>query len=271
MVSPLSRRSHRGRRRLLAVTVVIVLAAVGGAGIAWWSHRGPTRPSIGGAVERFRSSGTSQPETSELRPPPGVYVYSGTGDERLSFLSTHQSQDGDLPGTVTPGVGGCWTFAIQYNSFHLQTWSRCPSNGRLVERGGTTDQKFNFGILSQSEHSAVTCDPPTTLFDPATAPGARHPVRCTGRSQTTKANMVQRGSVTFVGRTSVVVDGTRVAARHYVQDFRISGDQSGSQHEEAWFAVQNALPLREERTITVRSPRPRHSTTSRTPSTAAGG
>lgn len=249
-------RPRRRRRRLFALIIVVVLAGVGAAGVSWWTNRGPTRPSIGGAVDRFRSSSTSRAGTSALQPPPGVYIYSGTGDERLSFLATHQSQAGILPGTVTRGAGGCWTFAIQYNSFHRQTWTRCPVGGRLVERGGTTDQKFNFGFLTQSEHSVVTCDPPTTVSDPTTAPGDRVPVRCSGRSVTTKADMTQRGSMTFIGRTSVLVNGTRVAARHYAQDFTITGDQTGSQHEDVWIAAENALPLREERSITVVSPAP---------------
>jgi hypothetical protein len=250
------RRARRRRRRLLVLIVVVVLGALAAVGIAWWTDRGPSRPSIGGAVDRFRSSSTSRPVTSALQPAAGVYIYSGTGEERLSFLSTHQSQDGNLPGTVTMGAVGCWTFAIQYNSFHRQTWTRCPVGGQLVERGGTTDQKFDFGVLSQSEHSVVTCDPPTTVFDPTAAPGDRVPVRCSGRSLTTKADMTQRGSITFVGRTSVLVNGTRVAALHYTQDFTITGDQTGSQHEDLWIAAANALPLREERRITVVSPAP---------------
>jgi len=246
----------RRRRGVLALIAVAVLAGVGVAGISWWTNRGPTRPSIGGAVDRFRSSSTSRAGTSALQPTPGVYTYTGAGDERLSFLATHQSQNGNLPGTVTRGSRGCWTFAIQYNSFHRQTWTRCPVGGRLVERGGTTDQKFNFGVLSQSEHSVVTCDPPTTISDPTTAPGDRLPVRCSGHSVTTKADMIQRGSITFIARTSVVVNGTRVAAWHYAHDFTISGDQTGSQHEDVWIAAENALPLREERSITVVSPAP---------------
>ena len=252
-----SARSDRRRHPWLIAAVVVVAliaVAVGGA-VIWWNQRGPTTPSIGGAVDRFRSSKTTPNESVAMRPDPGVYIYAGTGDEHLSFLATRQSQAGSLPGTVTWGAGGCWTFAIDYNSFHRQTWDRCSKNGRLVEPSNTTDQKFDFGALSQSEHTVVTCDPPVVLFDPAAAPGTRVATRCTGHSQTTKADMDQRGTITFVGRTSIVVEGTRVPAFHYTQVIRITGDQTGKQHEELWLAA-NGLPLQEQRTISVDSPAP---------------
>lgn len=59
-----------------------------------------------------------------------------------------------------------------------------------------------------------------------------------------------------VGRTTVVVGGTRVPALHYSQSFKLTGDQSGAQHEDFWLAAANGLPLQEERTISVNSPAP---------------
>src|SRR4051794_21389443 len=185
-----------------AVVVTLGLATVGGALLL---RHGPGKASVGGAVDRFRATGTMPRATVAMEPQPGVYVYAGTGAEHLSFFSTDQSQQGDLPGTVTAGPDGCWTFAIEYNSFHHQSWSRCAVDGRLVEPGGTTDQKFDFGVFSQSEHTDVVCNPLTVLFDPSFADGHVGPVRCLGRSQTTNADMTQRGRITFVGRTSVTV------------------------------------------------------------------
>ncbi len=43
---------------------------------------------------------------------------------------------------------------------------------------------------------------------------------------------------------------------HYVSERTLSGDQTGTEHTEMWFAVDNGLPLRNERTITVVSPAP---------------
>ncbi|MGZ4690833.1 MAG: hypothetical protein ACXVKA_16380 [Acidimicrobiia bacterium] len=245
------------RRRLIALIVVLgVIVVLAIAGIAWWNQRGPSRPSIGNAIDRFRSNGSTPSGASAMQPRPGVYIYAGQGEESLSFLATHQSQDGNLPGTVTRDAHGCWSLTVEYNSFHRQSWHRCAVDGRLVDHGNTTDQKFDFGALSQSEHTEVVCDPAFTLYDPAFSPGHRETVRCVGNSQTTKARMNQRGRMKFIGPTTVVVAKRRVPALHYAEDVTISGDQTGSSHEELWIAAADGLPLREERTISVVSPAP---------------
>ncbi len=252
-----NQRPHHRRWWLIVSAVVLaVVAIVVGGAVVWWNGRGPSKPSIGEAVDRFRSSSTAPGTTAAMHPEPGVYTYAGSGTEHLSFLATSQSQDGSLPGSVTMGTGSCWTFAIEYNSFHHETWDRCSRDGRLVERGNTTDQKFDFGALSQSEHTEVVCDPPTTLYNPTARPGARTPVRCTGHSQTTNADMTQRGVITFVGRTTLLVGTTRVPVLHYVQTLKITGGQAGTQREEVWLAADTWLPVREERKITVVSPAP---------------
>jgi hypothetical protein len=248
----------RRRRRILislAAAGIIVLG-LAGAGVIWWNQRGPSRPSLSRAVDRFRSSDSTAAIEAKMQPTPGVYIYAGTGAERLSFMAAHQSQDGNLPGTVTRDANGCWSFAIDYNSFHRETWHRCPTAGGLVERGNTTEQKFDFGPLSQSERTEVVCRPPTTIWAPGTRPGHREPLRCRGHSEATKTDMTQRGWITFVGRTTVLVGSSRVPALRYTQDIEVGGDQSGTTHEAVWIAEKNGLPLREERTISVVSPAP---------------
>jgi hypothetical protein len=94
------------------------------------------------------------------------------------------------------------------------------------------------------------------LVDPTSVAGATGRVRCDGHSQTTGADQRQRGRITFVGRTSVSVGGTRVPALHYREDFTIRGGQHGSTHESVWVAAADGLPLRETRTIEVVSPAP---------------
>ena len=248
------RHHHRGRWIVLGFVLGLLVTIVV-AGFVWWNNRGPSRPSISDAIERFRDDGTTGTD-AVLQPKPGVYIYEGTGEEKLSFLGTHQSQDGRLPATVTREPDGCWTFSIEYNSFHRQTWRRCQVGDRLVESGNTTDQKFDFGALSQSEHTTVACDPRLTLIDPADRPGRRERVRCTGHSQTTKATMHQRGVLTYVGSTVVTVAGRKIPALHFSEDVTISGGQTGTSREELWIAAADGLPLREERTISVRSPAP---------------
>jgi hypothetical protein len=250
---------HPLRRRRLLVGLVatgIIVVGLAGAGAIWWNQRGPSRPSLSRAVDRFRSSDSTGVTEAKMQPTPGVYIYTGTGEERLSFLATHQSQDGNLPGTATRDDNGCWSFAIDYNSFHRQTWRRCPIGGGLVERGSTTEQKFDFGPMSQSERTVVVCRPPTTIWAPGMRPGHRESLRCRGHSETTKTDMTQRGRVTFVGRTTVLVGSRRIPALHFTQDIEVSGGQSGSTHEAVWLAEKDGLPLREERTVSIVSPAP---------------
>jgi hypothetical protein len=248
--------THRRRRWIILLVALGVLGAIVIGGVTWWSNRGPSRPSVGDAVDRFRAGSGTGSDAAPRQPEPGVYLYAGTGEEKLSFLGTHQSQDGQLPGTVTREANGCWTFAIEYNSFHRQTWRRCVVGDRLVERGNTVEQKFDFGALSQSERTEVVCDPAFPLSDPASRPGDRHPVRCTGRSQTTKTTQNQRGVVEYVGPSVVTVAGKRIDALHFAQDVTISGGQTGFTREDLWVAATDGLPLRERRTIKVVSPAP---------------
>jgi hypothetical protein len=248
-----ARRQKKWIALIVAVALVGIVVTVG---LVMWRNRGPSRASVVDAVKDFRSDGSTTRGAAKLRPAPGVYIYAGSGEEKLSFLDTHQSQAGRLPGTVRRTANDCWTFEIQYNSFHRQTWRRCVVDGRLVETGGSVEQKFDFGALSRSEHSTVSCRPAFVLYDPTSHPGHREPVQCVGRSETTGAEMLQQGEVRFVGPAVVRIDGQRIPSLHFVQDITFTGGQSGSAHEEIWIAAADGLPLREVRSMTVVSPAP---------------
>jgi len=245
-------------RRTRFFGMLLMLVVVGGCGMfAWrWEQRGPGRASVGGAIGRFRSSAAVTTPTRALQPRPGVYLYSGTGSESLSFLSTHQGQGPTEPGTVTLQPNGCWQFRIDFNSFHYQTWSRCATNGKLTESGGTTGQKFDFVTLAMSERSGVTCDPPFVVAEIGGTPGATSPVRCVGHSQTTKSTFVEVGTSTFVGRDTVAVGDTDVPALHNRETLLLTGGQTGEVHVDIWFAASDGLPLKETHSIHVVSPAP---------------
>ncbi len=247
--------THRGR--YLAVSVLLVLIAIGAVFVWQWEHRGPSAPSIRDAIGRFRTSTTvGNADPHPLVPRPGVYLYKGTGSESLSFLATHQEQGPTEPGTVVRRRDGCWQFRIDFNSFHSQTWNRCAADGRLTEAGGTTTQKFDFATFKVGEHSAITCDPAFVVADLGASPGATSPVHCTGRSSTTKSTLSQAGDATFVGREPVVVGGEAVPALHTREAMRLSGDQTGEVRVDIWFAASDGLPLKEVHSIRVVSPAP---------------
>jgi hypothetical protein len=241
-------------RSLLGGIVLVVIT--GGALFVWrWHERGPGRASVEDAIDRFRTSSTVSAPTSS-HPPAGVYVYAGEGREHLSFLGTEQRQGPKEPGTVVVGADGCWTFTIEYNSYHRQSWDRCSVGDRLVERGGTTHQKFDFAAFTMSETSTVSCNPPMTLIDRKTEPGTSWPMRCQGTSDTTGTKVTHVGRNTFVGPETVRVDDRAVPALHVRQETRLAGDQSGDVVVDMWFAVADWLPLREQHDINVQSPAP---------------
>lgn len=241
--------------RVLSVGALVALVLVGI--FAWRLHeRGPNRASVGDAMDRFHTSTTIASADVALQPSAGVYVYSGTGRESLSFMATKQTQGPTEPGTVTLEPDGCWTFRMDFNSFHHQTWRRCARGTTLRETGGSADQKFDFVAFEQSEHSTVKCDPPITLFDTTARPGTTWPVRCTGRSETTGTNVVQTGTTTLVGREAVEIGNESIDAVHVRQDLVLSADQRGTVQIEMWFAASDALPLRETHDLRVISPAP---------------
>ena len=239
-------------------TMLVVLLVVGGCGVfVWrWEQRGPGRVSVSSAIGRFRASVSVATPTRSLEPRPGVYLYAGTGSESLSFLSTHQRQGPTEPGTVSLRAKGCWEFRLDFNSFHSQAWDRCSTNGRLLESGGTTVQRFDFVGIKMSEHNRVTCDTPIVVADPAARPGTTAPVHCVGRSQTTSSTFVQVGTATFVGHEPVVGAGARGPALHTREDLLLSGGQTGEVRFDIWFAATDGLPLKEVHNIHVVSPAP---------------
>ena len=244
------------RSGFIAVGLLVVVSSVVGL-LAWrWNERGPSRPSVNGAIGRFRTASPGGTGTGLMEPRPGVYLYKATGRESLSFMGTRQSQGPIDPGTVVLRPNGCWQFRVDFNSFHDQTWNRCSTGGKLMESGGTTDQRFDFVAFKASEHTDVTCTPRVVVADLAALPGARSPVRCTGRSQTTKTTFAQTGSATFVGRETVAVGATRVLALHTREDLRMSGGQTGEVKIDIWFAATDGLPLKEAHSLRVASPAP---------------
>jgi hypothetical protein len=248
-------RQHRARW-LVAGTVLVVLI-VGGVWFAiQWLGRGPEEASVSDAVDRFRTSPTDPSPSGMLAPAAGVYTYVGQGEEHLSFLSTSQPEGPTLPGTITHGDAGCWTFEIEYNSFHRQSWEWCEQDGRLVERGGTTYQQFDFGAFKVDDTSRVLCDPPFVAFDPGARPGDTAAVDCRGDSETIGTELSSQGTARFVGHESVDVAARTVPALHYRMRREISGDQTGEERTDMWFSADNGMPLRNAREIIVVSPAP---------------
>jgi hypothetical protein len=249
-------RPRRSRRLTVAVGV-LALVLIGAAVFAvLWRRSGAHEVSTDEARRRYLqgSSSTQPARAAVLRPAAGVYVYRGSGTEHLSLPPKTQQQGPEMPATVTHRSDGCWTFRLDYSNQHWQTWIYCPRNGGLVERGGQTFERWDFVFTKYDSTSTFTCDPPSVVIRDGMHSGDRWRQQCRGTSSGTTGEGVTSGPYTVVNDdASVVVGGTRVPAYHLRQERTLSGSQHGTQTADLWFAKDNGLPLRNERSVVVRT------------------
>ncbi len=156
--APVRRRPRRRAWIVATAALVALTVGVGAYAFEMWRSRGPDEASVSEAVTRFRSSSTTvASEAMRVRPAAGVYTYAGSGEEELSFAGTHQTEGPSIPGTVTYGDNGCWTFQVEYNTFHRQTWNWCTRGGRVVEtrRDDTAEVRLRRVQGRRAEHDHV--------------------------------------------------------------------------------------------------------------------
>ncbi len=216
-----------------------------------------TRPkSVQEAVEDFRQGGTSDGGTVALRPSAGVYTYEGSGKERIDVPPASHSQGPEIPATVTHDDNGCWTFKIDYSVDHWQDYQYCSRDGTLTELGGRTFQRWNFVATSVDNLSTFECDPAAEMVRTGMEPGDTWEQSCAGTSNQVSGTVVSAGPVEYVGEETLEVGGESVRAYHLHRERELSGAQTGEDVVDFWFAVDNGLPLRNERSITAHSGSP---------------
>ena len=219
--------------------------------------RDNSRPvAIDEAKARTTSSPAPEDDPVTRRPEPGVYRYEGSGTESLSVPPLSHDQGPVMPGTVEIGADGCWTFRIDYNSDHWQSWEHCPEGDDLVEARGQTWQRWMVGATAITNLTDFVCDAGAMLAPADPAPGQQWPARCVGTNEAVEGESVSEGTHRFVGEEGVRVGGTTVATHHFVRERKISGTQVGTERTELWYAVDTGLPVRNERSVEVRTGSP---------------
>lgn len=249
MAAP-SGEHRRGRLLLISIASAVVLAGAGVV-VALIVLGGGAEPVDVEEVRRPTGS-TEPPEAAVLRPPQGVYIYEGGGTDQLSTPPKEQAEGPSMPATVTHRADGCWTFRIDYSTNHWQSWDYCPREGNLDESGGTSYQRWDFTVFAQESTSTFVCESAVTIRVDQ-EPGDTWEQSCRGTSTGTEGEALSAGPYSFVGSEDVEVGGDTVSAHHYHRERTMSGAQSGTEVSEVWFSAETGMPLRNERTIEVRT------------------
>ena len=249
------RTRHRVSRRVVVGIIVGVVLLIGaGIGVfAYLWQRDDARPvSVREAEQRLDGKAGGG---SAFVPAEGVYQYTGSGSEALSTPPKSQAEGPEMPATVIHHADGCWTFRIDYSTNHWQDWSYCAHDGRLVEKGGRTFQRWDFVVSTIENTSTFVCEPPIVVLRPDMVPGETWLQSCAGTNTTVGGTTVSSGDIRFIGVESLDVGGTAVDAFHFVQPRTISGAQRGEENTELWLAP-NGLPLRNQRRVVINSDSP---------------
>lgn len=237
------------RRKVLlvaGVVGVVVIAAV--AYIAW--PRGADPVTEEEALDDFRSQSADEDGDATSgdasTPTPGVYTYASSGQEevKLGVLPTETRTYPDtMSVVVVPADPSCFTATVNLLAPHTEDTTYC-----LDEDGGLR-------IDSHVKHQQVGAVSPTATMacDPdLLAAGDREPTElsCTLTLSGGPAEL----TATLAGTAeatddTVTVGDEEIDAIAVTVTYEISGDLTGSWHEEVWFAAESWLPLQIEREL----------------------
>lgn len=237
------------------VGIVGVTLPVLGLGAVLWARQHRARPvTIGEAKDRPTSSTTSVP--GDDRPEPGVYEYEGSGTDRLSLPPLRQGQGPTIPGSVELLADDCWRFRIDFSTNHWQSYEYCHRGEGLEEVGGETWQRWIVGVSALTNLTRSACDPGTMFLPASSKVGQEWPGRCVVTNDAIKGETVSAGSYRFVGGQRLDVGGTSVATLHFLRLREYSGGQEGTERTDLWIAADTGLPIRNTRTVDVKTATP---------------
>ncbi len=244
-------RHHRVRTTLVVLLSLVILFVLVSVVL---TLEGRARPvTVNQAISRYHSDPSADPG---VHPPPGVYLYQGTGTDRLSLPPLSQAEGPTLPGTVEIQADGCWSFRIDYSTNHWQSWTYCARPTGLVETGGLVWQRWMVGPVAETNLSTLRCSLPLLSIPSAPAADKVWPARCTGTSTQIHATQDTVGATRFLGQPILTIAGHKIPSVHIEVQWKLSGAQVGSERDDLWFDAQSGLPLQNRRSIQVRTGTP---------------
>lgn len=199
--------------------------------------------------------GTTTGDENRL-PAAGIYLFEGEGTEDTSLPPLVEHQGPEMPATVTWTDPGCFTFRIDYNTNHWQSWDLCATEEGLVEHGGISFSRrdFTFGVIDSE--SVFVCDPVAWWLPAGATTGDRAPGSCVGTSNTIGGETTAAGPTTYEGIEEVTVGGETVEAHHLYTERTLTGAQVGLETFHVWLRLEDNLILQADRTVDVATDTP---------------
>jgi hypothetical protein len=154
---------------------------------------------------------------------------------------------------VTHLDGRCWRLRVDYSTNHWQSWDYCPTGSGLTENAGAFFQRLDLEVIKVDTSSTYTCAPPVDAIRATQQAGDHWMQECRGTSTGSDGEVISSGPYTYVGPERLDIGGTQVEALHYHRMRNLTGGQTGTEDVNVWFDATTALPLRNQRVITVHS------------------
>ena len=253
-------RRRRWPRRLLLGIGVAVLVFLGVCAYFFTAyelraHPGPR--SVGSAVHSFQGSGSGPSAASAAygEPTAGVYTMTGEGLEHISLPPNSQKDGTVMPVTVSHLALGCWHWRLDYNVAHWQDYVFCPSALGLLQPTSHIYQAWDFGGMSITNLSTITCPANTIVVPPDPRPGTVLSWACPERS-TAVGPGVSSTTARIIGLETMRIGGVAIPVVEEQQSGTVSGTQTGSVTSDWWFLASTGLPVRVDRHIVVHSTSP---------------
>lgn len=225
---------------VLGIGVGVLIMAVA-AGLWYFALRSPGTPvDLRQALRLYRQGQQGRSNRSPGLPPPGVYRYWTSGDERLSLGGINRS----FPGLTEMIVNESNCATVRWAPFveHIEGLVECRSAGDGIAMASAMSDEEIAGIRTVE---TVHCPTNAYLVPPDRSPGERWDVTC----------HVSNGSVAFAGEVlgtaSVTVGQRTIPALHTRVTLFYSGDESGVNPTDYWISMQNGVILRQRETVDV--------------------
>jgi uncharacterized protein YndB with AHSA1/START domain len=218
----MKRRRRSGRRWLVAVLFLAVVAIAAVLGVAWASgllFSDAARPaSAGSALERFRAS------DPHPRPLDGVYTYRTRGGESLDVLGGSRHRYPVTTTITVVEVPPCIQLRWDALAGRSTTWTLCTGSGSvLLQR---LDEVHSF--FGQTDRTLYVCTPQS---------GGGRRFTCHSR------HGVETGQESVAGYVGLDVGGVRVRALRVRMTARVNGRNRGIETVDWWLVLRQALPL----------------------------